>query len=68
MAAPGGDTSWFSLDDGEVVDVPGMPAGRGVRARWDPPGELARRSHLLVVAYVDDATVTALAGTFGVEG
>ena len=67
-AAPGDGTFWFSLDDEVPVKVPGRPAGGGVRATWDPPGEMRSRSHLLVVAYVDGATFTAVGGVFAVEG
>ena len=67
-SAAGNGTFFFSLEDGWVVEVPGAPSGGGVRGRWDPPGEMASRTHLLVVAYVDGDTVTAVAGTFAVEG
>jgi hypothetical protein len=61
VAAPGEGTFLFSLDDGAVVTVPGEPLGAGVQATFDPPGDLAARSYLLIVAYVDGATVTATA-------
>jgi hypothetical protein len=65
--APGDGTFFFSLEDGEVVEVTGVDDNGGVRAVWDPPGELATHTQLLVVAYVDDETVAAVAATFDVE-
>lgn len=65
--APGDGTFFFSLEDGEVVEVTGLDDNGGVRAVWDPPGELATHTQLLVVAYVDDETVAAVAATFDVE-
>ncbi|MDQ3108130.1 MAG: hypothetical protein M3Q68_10045 [Actinomycetota bacterium] len=68
--APGDGTFHFSLDDEPPTVVPGRKtSGRGgVRASFDPPGDLRSRTHLFVIAYVDGATVTAFAGTFAVEG
>jgi hypothetical protein len=67
-AAPGSGAFWFSLDDDAPTKVPGRPTGGGVRATYDPPGDMRSRSHLLVVAYVDGATFTAFGGVFTVEG
>ncbi len=69
-SAPGAGTFHFSLDDEPATVVTGRKSsGRsGVRATFDPPGELRSRTHLFVIAYVDGATVTAFAGTFAVEG
>ncbi|CAN5733135.1 hypothetical protein BH20ACT2_BH20ACT2_15280 [soil metagenome] len=69
-AAPGDGTFFFVVDEGPAEAVAG-PTGVGavrLSAVWDPPGELASGSHLLVIAYVDGATVTAFAGLFAVEG
>lgn len=69
VAAPGNGTFHFSLDDQPATAVPGRrtPGQGGVRATFDPPGNLQSRTHLFVVAYVDGATITAFAGTFAVE-
>lgn len=40
----------------------------GVQATYDPLGVMASRTHLFVIAYVDGATISAVAGTFLVEG
>jgi hypothetical protein len=50
---------WFSLDGEEAV-----PDEDGV---YDPPGDLATGTHLLVVAVVGDGVFGATAGTFVVE-
>ncbi len=67
VAAPGDGTFFFSLEDGEVAEVPGVAEDGAVRARWDPPGELGAHRQLLVVAYVDGDILTAVAGTVAVE-
>lgn len=67
-AAPGGGTFHFSLDDQPATKVAGEKASGGVRAAFDPPGAMTSQTHLLVIAYVDGLTVTAVAGTFTVEG
>lgn len=67
-SAPGAGTFHFSLDDQPATAVPGRKAGGGVRATFDPPGDLVSRTHLFVIAYVDGTTVSAVAGTFLVEG
>ncbi|MBW3574630.1 MAG: hypothetical protein KY450_07150 [Actinobacteria bacterium] len=67
VTAPGDGTFFFSLEDGEVAEVPGVANDGAVRARWDPPGELGAHRQLLVVAYVDGDTLTAVAGTVAVE-
>lgn len=68
VRAPGSGTFWFALDDAPPAKVPGRRTGSGVRATWDPPGQMKSQSHLLVVAYFDGATFTAFAGVFAVEG
>ncbi|HVF31836.1 MAG TPA: hypothetical protein VM933_02255, partial [Acidimicrobiales bacterium] len=69
-SAPGrAGTFHFSLDDAPATAVPGTPAGGrgGVRATFDPPGELSSGTHLLLIAYVDGQTISAVSGTFAVE-
>lgn len=68
VAAAGSGTFWFSLDGQTPVRVAGTRMGPGVRATWDPPGDMRSRSHLLVVAYGDENVLTAFAGVFAVEG
>ena len=67
-SAAGSGDFYFSLDDDEPAQVEGERAGGGVRATWDPPGEMSQQTHLLVIAYVDDETLTAFAGRFRVIG
>ena len=67
-SAAGNGDFYFSLDDNEPAHVDGERAGSGVRAAWDPPGEISEQTHLLVIAYVDDNTLTAFAGRFTVIG
>lgn len=66
VAAPGGGTFFFSLDDSPFEQVAGEGAAGTMRAEWDPPGDMLAQRHLLVVAYVNGTTVTAFAGTFEV--
>lgn len=68
-SAPGDGTFHFSIDDQPPTTVRGQRSGGGgVRATFDPPQELASRTHLFVIAYVDGEVVSAVAGTFLVEG
>lgn len=68
-SAPGRGEFSFSLDDSPAVRGNARNVdGPGVRAVWDPPGDMKSQSHLLVVAYVDDHIFTAFAGIFAVEG
>lgn len=67
-SAPGAGTFHFALDDQPPTRVTGQKTSDGVRATFDPPGSMASRTHLLVVAYVDGQTISAVAGTFTVEG
>lgn len=67
-AATGNGVFAFSLDESPAVHVAGTRSGGKSRATWDPPGDMASRSHLLLVAYVDGNTFTAFTGVFAVEG
>jgi hypothetical protein len=63
VAAPG--DAWFALDGpAERVTAVSSPAGRV--ARWRPVG-VAPGRHLLVVAFVNDTTFTALAREIDVD-
>ncbi len=66
-SAAGNGEFFFSLNDGEVVREAGVRRGGGASASWDPPGELPKQTHLIVIAYVDGGVVTAFAGTFAVR-
>lgn len=66
-SAPGAGTFWFSLDGDDVTRIEGRAAADGVRASYDP-GSMSSGTHLLVIVYLDDATLTAFADTFPVEG
>lgn len=66
-SAPGGGTFWFSLDGDPVTRVEGRASADGVQASYDP-GSMSSGTHLLVIVYLDGATLTAFADTFPVEG
>ena len=65
LLAPGAEQVAVRLDGGEVQSP---EVGAGGRVRFDPPGEMTSRTHLLVVASVGPGFVTAAAVTFLVEG
>jgi hypothetical protein len=67
-SAPGFGTFHFSLDDQPPTRITGQTAGGGVRATFDPPGSMSTQTHLFVIAYTDGQTISAVAGTFTVEG
>ncbi len=61
-SAPGAGDFYFSLEDQPTVRMGGERIDGGVQATWDPAGELPAHRHLLVVAYADGDTLTAVAG------
>jgi hypothetical protein len=67
VAAPGGGSFFFSLDNGPVEQVAGEGAAGTTRAEWDPPGEMPAETHQLVITYVNGRTISAFAGTFEVR-
>lgn len=69
-AAASSGTFHFSIDAAPATAVTGTRSGGtpGVRATFDPPGRLASGTHVFVIAFVDGATISAIAGTFVVEG
>lgn len=58
--APGNGGFFFSLDDGEVKAAAGEGSGPSRKASFSLVG-LSKQTHLLVVAYVDGDTLTAVA-------
>ncbi len=67
-AEGGAGTFYFSLDGSPAEEVAGQNVGGGARATYDPPGAMTSSAHLLVVAHLSGDTITAVAGTFTVEG